>query len=93
MDEDVVEGVEVVKMEVFVCNYIGLKIGFGVFFEFNVIILFDYDLMYLLFQNYWEDVFSYIFFKVEGNVDLDVDGQFQDKFIYYVGGDNNYSMV
>lgn len=49
MDEDVVEGVEVVKMEVFVCNYIGLKIGFGVFFEFNVIILFDYDLMYLLF--------------------------------------------
>lgn len=49
IDEDVVEGVEVVKMEVLVWNYIGLKIGFGVFFEFNVIILFDYDLMYFLF--------------------------------------------
>ncbi|WP_421948329.1 MbnP family protein [Phaeodactylibacter xiamenensis] len=92
-DEDAAEGVEVVKMEVPVRNYTGLKIGLGVSPELNATIPPDYDLTHPLSQNYWEDASSYIFFKVEGNADLDADGQFQDKLTYHVGGDNNYSTV
>jgi hypothetical protein len=92
-DEDAAEGVEVVKMEVPVRNYTGLKIGLGVSPELNATIPPDYDLTHPLSQNYWEDASSYIFFKVEGNADLDADGQFQDKLTYHIGGNNNYSTV
>ncbi|MEQ8703725.1 MAG: hypothetical protein RIC19_07385 [Phaeodactylibacter sp.] len=92
-DADATAGVEVVKMEVPVRNYTGLKIGLGVSPELNATIPPDYDLTHPLSQNYWEDASSYIFFKIEGNADLDADGEFQEKLTYHIGGNNNYSSV
>lgn len=92
-DEDANEGVEILKMEVPVRNYTGLKLGLGVSPELNATLPPDYDLTHPLSQNYWEDASSYIFFKIEGNADLDADGELQDKLTYHIGGNNNYSTV
>lgn len=92
-DADAEAGVEVVKMEVPVRNYTGLKFGLGVSPELNATIPPDYELTHPLSQNYWEDASSYIFFKVEGNADLNEDGELQEKLTYHIGGNNNFSSV
>lgn len=92
-DEDAIGGLEVVKMEVPVRSYTGLKFGLGVSPELNATIPPDYDLTHPLSQNYWEDASSYIFFKIEGNADLNEDGELQEKLTYHIGGNNNYSTV
>ena len=86
-------GVEILKAEVTPRRYTGLKVGLGLTPELNATIPPDYELTHPLSQNYWEDASSYIFFKIEGNADLDADGQFQDKLTYHVGGGNNFSNV
>ena len=72
-------------------NYTGLKLGFGVSPQLNATIPPDYPLGHPLSENYWEDADSYIFFRVEGNADLEGSGTFADKLTYHVGGNNNYN--
>lgn len=92
-DADAEAGIEVLTAEVPIRSYTGLKMGMGVAPELNATVPPDYDLTHPLSQNYWEDASSYIFFKIEGNADLDGSGNFEDKLTYHIGGDNNFSEV
>lgn len=90
---DAMEGLEVLEVEVPARNYTGLHVGLGVSPELNATIPPDYEVTHPLGQNYWEDANSYIFFKVEGNTDVDGDSELSDKLTFHVGGDNNYREV
>lgn len=92
-DEDARAGLEVFNLDVPARSYTGIRFGLGVSPELNATIPPDYDLSHPLSQNYWEDANSYIFFKIEGNADLDGSGDFADKLTFHIGGDNNYSDV
>jgi len=87
---DAEAGLDLVEVEVPARNYTGLKVGLGVSPELNATIPPDYELTHPLSQNYWEDASSYIFFKVEGNTDVDGDSELLDKLTFHVGGNNNF---
>lgn len=87
---DAEAGLDLLEVEVPARNYTGLKLGLGVSPELNATVPPDYELTHPLSQNYWEDASSYIFFKVEGNTDVDGDGELSDKLTFHVGGNNNY---
>ncbi|TXB69482.1 MbnP family protein [Phaeodactylibacter luteus] len=90
---DAEAGIEVVKTDVPARNYTALRFGVGVSPALNATVPPDYEVTHPLGQNYWEDANSYIFFKFEGNADLDGSGGFQDKLTFHVGGDNNYNSI
>ncbi len=89
-DEAASQGISLSKLQVPAGEYTGLKFGFGITPELNTTIPPDYELGHPLSENYWEDASSYIFFKIEGNADLDGSGNFADKLTFHVGGDGNY---
>jgi len=86
-------GLELLSRDLPARNYTGLRFGLGVSPELNTTVPSDYELTHPLAQNYWEDADSYIFFKIEGNADIDKDGQLNEKITFHVGGDNNYTEV
>ena len=87
---DAEAGLDLIEVEIPARNYTGLKLGLGVSPELNATIPPDYEVTHPLAQNYWEDASSYIFFKVEGNADVDRDGELTDKLTFHVGGDSNF---
>lgn len=89
-DADAAKGISTETATIPAGAYTGLRFGFGVSPQLNATIPPDYPLGHPLAENYWEDAKSYIFFKVEGNADLEPDGDFSDKLTFHVGGDNNY---
>ncbi len=86
-------GLELLSQDIPARNYTGLRFGLGVSPELNATVPPDYELTHPLAQNYWEDADSYIFYKIEGNADIDKDGELNEKITYHVGGDNNYALV
>ncbi|MCO6475647.1 MAG: hypothetical protein J5I94_03450 [Phaeodactylibacter sp.] len=74
-------------------NYTGIEFGFGLTPELNATIPPDYPLGHPLSENYWEAASSYIFFKFEGNADLEPNGEFSDKLTFHVGGNGNYRQL
>jgi hypothetical protein len=90
---DALAGLDLLEIEVPARNYTALRVGLGVSPELNATIPPDYELTHPLSQNYWEDASSYIFFKVEGNTDVDGDSELSDKLTFHVGGNNNYREV
>ncbi|HQU58528.1 MAG: hypothetical protein KDD02_01730 [Phaeodactylibacter sp.] len=89
-DADAAKGINTAAVSIPAGTYTGLRLGFGVSPELNATIPPDYPLGHPLSENYWEDAQSYIFFKVEGNADLEPNGEFTDKLTFHVGGNNNY---
>jgi hypothetical protein len=90
-DEDAAKGISTAPVPIEPGQYTGLKLGFGVSPQLNATIPPDYALGHPLAENYWEDANSYIFYRLEGNADLNGDGNFPDKLTFHVGGDNNYN--
>jgi len=74
-------------------NYTGIEFGFGLDPELNATIPPDYAIGHPLSENYWEAAASYIFFKFEGNADLEPDGEFSEKLTFHVGGNDNYRLL
>ena len=89
-DADAAKGINTETVSIPAGTYTGLRFGWGVSPQLNATIPPDYPLGHPLSENYWEDAKSYIFFKVEGNADLEPNGDFSDKLTFHVGGDNNY---
>ena len=89
-DEDAAKGKSTTPVPVPAGTYTGIEFGFGVSPELNATIPPDYPLGHPLSENYWEAASSYIFFKFEGNVDLEPNGDFSEKLTFHVGGDENY---
>jgi hypothetical protein len=91
--EAALSGLELGEFEVPARTYTGLRLGFGLPPELNATVPSDYEVTHPLAQNYWADANSYIFFKIEGNTDVDGDGEMTDKLTFHVGGNNNFNEV
>ena len=92
-DEEAAEGKNSSPAVVPPGTYDGIAFGFGVSPGLNATIPPDYPLTHPLGENYWEAAGSYIFFKFEGNVDLEPNGDFSDKLTFHVGGNDNYRQL
>lgn len=68
-------------------EYKGIEMGIGVVSDLNEKAPSDYAVGHpLAFQgNYWSGLSSYIFTKIEGNADLNGDGEFTEKLTFHIG--------
>jgi hypothetical protein len=76
-------------------TYKGLKLGLGVYQELNrkTPSFFSSTHPLSLSSNYWETWSSYIFAKIEGKTDPNMDGTFPQGFLYHTGTDNLYRQI
>lgn len=68
-------------------NYQGIRMTIGLTEELNATQPSDYVAGHPLSDNYWSWALGYIFFKIEGNGDLNGQGTFDEKLTYHIGGD------
>lgn len=73
--------------------YTGLRMGLGLSPSLNGTQPGDYAAGHALSNNYWSWALGYVFMKIEGNADLDGDGEFTDKLTYHVGKDDLYKVL
>lgn len=90
------EGIVVGSNNVPVGAYPGINMGIGVLPEYNVqkpdLFASTHPLSNT--ATYWADWNSYIFLKLEGSMDTDGDGMFDDvNFVYHVGSDETYEGI
>lgn len=78
------------RMEVAPGNYSGVSFGVGVADFLNKTNPGDYTPTHPLSDNYWSASKGYVFTKIEGNADVDGDGQLTDKITFHIGGDTFY---
>lgn len=72
-------------------NYKGIKFGLGVNETMNATQPSDYDLDHpLTASNYWSWASGYVFTKIEGNADLNNDGEFEEKLTFHIGRNDYY---
>lgn len=92
-ESEALEGYKIRFNDIQVGSYSALQFGLGVSPELNATQPNDYDPSEPLatISSYWEAASSYIFTKMEGNADLDNDGQFgedEEKITYHLGADD-----
>ena len=85
-EEAAEEGVSIRIPDVPIGNYDGIQLLIGLTPELNATQPGDYEAGHPLSDNYWSWALGYIFFKIEGNGDLDGDGQFEEKLTFHIGG-------
>ncbi len=71
-------------------RYSGLRFGIGVSEELNKTQPGDYGPGHVLTDNYWSWATGYVFFKIEGNADINQDGEFEEKLTFHIGLDDFY---
>ncbi len=76
-------------------TYNGVGFGVGVYQELNRQIPSDFSSSHPLSSsgNYWENWNSYIFVKLEGRIDTNGDGEFNEGMLYHLGTDNLFSPI
>lgn len=75
-------------------DYSGIRYRLGVRPDLNAQPPSAYAADYVLNENeYWGPAGMYVFAKMEGNVDVDNDGMFQEKFTYHLGRDDLYRTI
>ena len=72
-------------------KYKGIKLGVGVSDDFNMTQPGDYSAGHPLSDNYWTAATGYIFSKIEGNADLNRDGNFTEKLTFHTGASSLYN--
>jgi len=90
------EGLSIGSGSVPTGTYPGVNLGIGVLPEFNVQTPDQFAPSHPLSETsrYWSDWNSFIFLKIEGSMDTDGDGMFDDQnFVYHVGSDPTYEGV
>ena len=73
--------------------YSGLRMGIGLAPDLNATQPGDYSAGHALTSNYWSWARGYVFAKIEGNADMDGDGEFSAKLTYHIGKDDLYQVV
>lgn len=73
--------------------YSGLRMGIGLAPDLNDTQPGDYSAGHALTNNYWSWARGYVFAKIEGNADLDGDGEFTNKLTYHMGQDDMYKII
>lgn len=94
--QQALDGVSIANTSVPAEEYPGVAMGIGVAADYNAQPPSEYGPYHPLSETsrYWSDWNSYIFLKIEGIMDTDGDGQFDDvSFVYHVGGDDAYRSV
>lgn len=79
------EGIVVEIKDVPAGLYKGIKLGVGVSDDFNMTQPGDYAAGHPLSDNYWTAATGYIFSKIEGNADLNGDGDYTEKLTFHTG--------
>jgi len=74
-------------------RYRGIRFGVGLTEDLNNSQPGDYQPGHPLTDNYWSWAMGYVFFKVEGNADLNDDGNFTEKLTFHIGGDQYYQQM
>lgn len=91
---DAADGIKIALGEWPAGNYKGIKFGLGVNEAMNATQPSDYDLDHpLTASNYWSWASGYVFTKIEGNADLNNDGEFEEKLTFHIGRDDYYRNV
>jgi hypothetical protein len=83
-------GVQLMADDVPPGRYGGIRFGIGVSEKLNQTQPGDYTPGHPLTDNYWSWAMGYVFFKIEGNADLDGDGQFEQKLSFHIGTNEFY---
>ncbi len=91
--EDAEQGLRFSYNDVPAGSYSGLRIGVGIAPDLNATQPGDYEPGHPLDDNYWSWARGYVFAKIEGNADLDGDGEFGDKLTYHIGDNELYTIV
>ncbi|MBT8219115.1 MAG: hypothetical protein KJP00_04795 [Bacteroidia bacterium] len=89
-------GIRIVSSEAPIGNYPAMSIGIGVPSDLNKTSPDEYAPTHVLSKtsHYWADWQSYIHMKIEGTLDTDGDGLFDDvSFMYHVGADETYESL
>lgn len=87
------EGLQVTIPDIPVGNYDRLRYGLGVAPDFNATGPADYEIGHPLSDNYWSWAMGYVFFKIEGNADLEGQGDFSEKLTFHIGTNEMYRSV
>ncbi len=74
-------------------RYRGIRFGLGLTEALNNSQPGDYQPGHPLTDNYWSWAMGYVFFKVEGNADLNGDGEFTEKLTFHIGGAPYYQQL
>lgn len=85
------QGIVLEIKEVPAGTYKGIKLGIGVADDFNMTQPGDYAAGHPLSDNYWTAASGYIFSKIEGNADLNGDGDFSEKLTFHTGASSLYN--
>lgn len=88
--EDAERGVEINIPDVPVGTYHQLQMGLGVAPAYNATQPGDYTPPHPLDDHYWSWARGYVFAKVEGNVDYDRDGTYDEKLTFHLGENDFY---
>lgn len=88
--EEAQRGVQITVPDVPVGTYDGLFMGLGVSPEYNATQPGDYTPPHPLDDHYWSWARGYVFAKVEGNVDYDRDGTYDEKLTFHLGENDFY---
>lgn len=84
------QGVTIKIEKVPVGDYKEIKFGLGVEEKLNATNPGAYAPGHPLTDNYWSWALGYVFTKIEGNADLDGDGNFESKLTFHAGGNELY---
>lgn len=79
------QGVTIYAEDVPAGSYRGIRLGIGVPMDLNQTQPGDYPPGHVLTDNYWSWAMGYVFFKIEGNADIDNDGIFGEKLTFHIG--------
>lgn len=75
-------------------EYSGIRYGVGVSPDLNNMAPSEFPADFVLNQDeYWNDNVRYVFAKIEANVDLNTDGNFDTPVSYHIGNNNIYTSV
>ena len=92
-ETDALAGKDIPNIEVPVGTYTGIEFGFGLTEALNSTASSDYEVGHPLFDNYWGPQTGYIFFKFEGNGDLEPNGEFNQPLTFHIGGNDNFNVL
>lgn len=92
-DTDAALGKSIPSIELPVDTFQAIELGFGLTEELNASNASDFAVGHPLSENYWGELTKYIFFKIEGNGDLNADSDFEQTLTYHIGGDDNFKML
>ncbi|MEN0004979.1 MAG: MbnP family protein [Bacteroidota bacterium] len=86
--DDAADGINVTLSDLPSGKYTGIRFGIGVNPTLNATSPADYQIGHPLEDNYWSAAAGYVFFKIEGNTDLNKDGTLDDKLTFHIGRDD-----